>query len=160
MKTLLMSVALIAIVAGATEIRTAAAADPDPVVGTWQLNASKSTFKSGPTLKSQTRTYSQSGEKITLEMKTVSAEGKEVATHTTYQLNGKDFPVTGSSDYDSLSGKQVNANTAEFTLKKGGKVVGHTSRTISKDGKTLTTKTNVTTASGEKAESVLVLEKQ
>jgi hypothetical protein len=159
MKKLLLT-AVLAIVAAASVVSIAAAADPDPVVGTWQLNASKSTFTSGPAIKSQTRTYSQSGPKITLVMKTMGADGKEATTHTTYQLNGKDFPVTGTPDYDSLSGKQVDSATAEFTLKKGGKAIGTTSRTVSKDGKTLTSKNKSTTATGEKSDYVLVFDKQ
>jgi hypothetical protein len=150
-------IALIAVAGGAS---IAVAADTDPVVGTWQLNPSKSKFTAGPALKSQTRTYSQSGDKITLVITTVGQDGKEVTTHTTYLLNGNDFPVTGTPDYDSLSAKQVNRNTAEFTLKKAGKEIGTTSRTVSKDGKTLTAKTNVMTAAGEKSQNTLVFEKK
>jgi hypothetical protein len=149
--------AIAATVCGAT---IAAAAVPDPVVGTWQLNASKSTFTAGPAFKSQTRTYTQSGQSITLVMKSVTADGKEVKSQTTYLLNGKDFPVAGNADYDSLSAHQVDSNSATFTLKKGGKAVGTTTRTVSKDGKTLTTKTKLTTAKDEKSESTMVFDKQ
>jgi len=159
MRTLLVR-AVLTIVAATGGVTIAAAAVPDPVIGTWQLNVSKSTFTSGPTIKSQTRTYSQSGQNITVEIKTVGADGKEMTTQTTYQLDGKDYPVTGNPDYDSLSGKQVDGNTAKFTLKKGGKAVGTTSRTVSKGGKTLTSKTKLTTAKGEKSESVMVFDKQ
>jgi hypothetical protein len=141
-------------------IQTAAAAGADPVVGTWKLDAGKSTFKSGPAITSQTRTYSQSGDEISLDMKTVSADGKEAATHTTYHLDGKSYPVTGNPDYDSLTGKQLNSHMAQFTLKKGDKVVGHTTRTVSKDGKKLTATTHETSASGAKSDNVLVFEKQ
>lgn len=159
MKTL-FTCAVLTILASLGSMSIATAADADPVVGTWQMDASKSTFKTGPAIKSQTRTYSQSGNSITLEMKTVTADGKESTTHTTYQLDGKSYPVTGTSDYDSLTGKKVDANTAEFTLMKGGKTVGTTSRTVSKDGKTLTTQTKITAAGGQKAEYVAVFAKQ
>ena len=159
MRTLLIAAALAA-VAVMGSVTTALAADSDPVVGTWQLNAAKSTWTSGPAVKSQTRTYSQSGPSITLVMKTVGPDGKESTSQTTYQLDGKDYPVSGSADYDSLTAKQVNPRTATFTLKKGGKAVGTTTRTVSKDGKTLTAKSSVTTAKGEKAESVTVFDKQ
>jgi hypothetical protein len=152
--------AVLAIVAMAGGVAFAAAPVPDPVVGTWQLNVPKSTFTAGPELKSQTRTYSQSGPSITLVMTTVGADGKEVTSQTTYQLDGRDFPVKGNPDYDSLSAKRVDNNTAQFTLKKGGKAVGTTSRTVSKDGKTLTSKVKMTTANGEKSESVMVFDKQ
>ncbi len=159
MRTLLVC-AVIAVLAGATGVRVAAAADTDPVVGTWQLNAAKSTFKSGPAIKSQTRTYTKSGDEITLEMKTVGADGKESTSHTTYKLNGKSFPVSGNPDYDNLVGKQINRHTAHFTLKKGDKVVGTTTRKVSPDGKTLTSTSHQTSASGEKSENVLILDKQ
>jgi hypothetical protein len=141
-------------------IAIAFAGDSDPVVGTWQLNASQSTFTAGPAPKSQTRTYTQSGPSITLVMKTVGADGKESTMQTTYQLDGKDYPVTGASDYDSLSAKQVNARTASFTLKKGGKAVGTTTRTVSKDGKHMTSKISATSAKGEKSESVMAFDRQ
>jgi hypothetical protein len=110
----------------------------DPVVGTWKLDVAKSTFGASPAVKAQTRAYSQSARGITLNMRTVGADGKEITVQTTYQFDGKDYPVTGTADYGSLSAKQIDANTAEFTLKKGGKTVGTTRRTVSKDGKTLT----------------------
>jgi hypothetical protein len=157
-RLLVCAVIAMTVMAGVASI--AVAADTDPVVGTWQLNVAKSTFSAGPALKNQTRTYSQSGDKISLVMTTVGSDGKEMTTRTTYQLNGKDFPVTGTPDYDSLSAKRINSNTAEFSLKKGGKEIGTTSRTVSKDGKTLTSKTNVTNASGEKTVSTLVFDKK
>jgi len=155
----LLVYAVLAIVTAAGGVAIAASGS-DPVVGTWQLNVSKSTFKIGPAVKSQTRTYSRSGKSITLVMKTVGPDGKEATTQTTYQLNGKDFPVTGNPDYDSLSGTQLNRSTAKFTLKKGGKAIGATTRTVSKDGKTLTSKSKSTTAQGAESENVLVFDKQ
>src|ERR1700675_720589 len=76
MKTLLLN-AVLAVVAAVGGVAIVEAAAPDPVVGTWQLNVSKSTFTSGPALKSQTRTYSQSGQGTTLAMKRSAPAGKE-----------------------------------------------------------------------------------
>lgn len=150
--------AAVAFVAAASGLAIAAA--PDPVMGTWKLNVPKSTFTAGPALKDQTRTYSQSAQGITLVMKTTGPDGKETTARTTYQLDGNDYPVMGSPDYDSLSGRQVDGNTAEFTLKRGGKAAGTTTRTVSKDGKTLTSKMKFANAKGEASESVLVFDKQ
>jgi hypothetical protein len=58
--------ALLAIVSATGGAAIAVAAGPDPVLGTWQLNVSKSTFKRCPALKSQVRTYSQSGQMLTV----------------------------------------------------------------------------------------------
>jgi hypothetical protein len=155
MKTLLLSV-----IATFLATAIALAAEPDPVLGTWQLNAAHSHFTSGPALKSQSRTYSQSGGGITLVMKSMTSDGREATVQTTYQLDGKDYPVTGTPDYDSVSGKQANARTATFTLKKAGKAVGTSTRTVSKDGKLLTSKSTLTTAEGGKSENVMVFDKQ
>jgi hypothetical protein len=133
----------------------AAGTAADPVIGTWKLDVAKSMFGASPTIKAQTRTYSQSAQGITLVMKTVGADGKEATTQTTYQFDGKDYPVTGAAEYDSLSAKQIDSNTAEFTLMKAGKTVGTTRRTVSKDGKTLTA-----TAKNAKGEDTLVFNKQ
>src|SRR5438132_6563075 len=82
--------AVLAIVSATGGAAIAAAAAPDPVIGTWQLNVSKSTFTPGPALKSETRTYSQSAQGITVTIKTVGADGKEDTVQSTYQLDGKD----------------------------------------------------------------------
>jgi hypothetical protein len=152
--------AIVGFVATVGAIAIAFAADSDPVVGTWQLNVSKSTFTAGAALKSQTRTYTQSGSSITLVMKTVGADGRESTQKATYQLDGKNYPVTGAPDYDSLSAKQINPHTASFTLKKAGNAVGRTSRTVSHDGKQMTSKLSMTSAKGEMTESVLVFDRQ
>jgi hypothetical protein len=141
-------------------VALAAEAPSDPVVGTWKLNAAKSSFKAGPALKSQTRIYSQSAQGITLNMTTVGADGKEITSATTYHLDGSVYPVTGSPDYNSLSGKQVDSNTAEFRLIRSGKTVGTTRRTVSKDGNTLTATSKVTDAKGDKTEDVTVFDRQ
>lgn len=152
--------AVLLVISAACAVALAAAPASDPVVGTWKLNAAKSTFNAGPAIKNQTRTYSQTGQRISLVMKTTGADGRETTSETTYQLDGKDYPVTGSPDFDSLNGQQGDAQTAKFTLKRGGKAVGTTTRTVSKDGKTLTSKMKVTNAAGEQTDSVLVFDKQ
>ena len=151
--------AILAIVS-ATGAAIAVAAAPDPVIGTWQLNVSKSTFKGGPAFKSQVRTYSQSGQSIAVVIKTVHADGKEATTQVTYQLDGKEYPVKGNPDADSNSVTQVDSNTANFALRKAGKVVQTGTRTVSKDGKTLTVKSKGTTAKGEEFDDVLVLDRK
>jgi hypothetical protein len=138
----------------------AAGIDADPVVGTWKLNLAKSTFGGGPPLKSQIRTYSHSARGITLKMKTVSADGKETTTQTTYHLNGKDHPSMGNPDFDSLSGMQIDTNTAEFTLKRAGKPVGKIRRAVSSDGQTLTLNLVITNANGVQLSQLTVFDKE
>ena len=138
----------------------AAGTDADPVVGTWKLNLAKSTFGGGPAFKSQTRIYSQSSRGVSLEMKSVSADGKETTTQTTYTIDGKDYPSKGNPDFDSLSGMQIDTNTAEFTLKRAGKPVGKIRRAVSKDGQTLTLNFVITNANGVQLSQLTVFDRQ
>ena len=137
-----------------------AAKAADPVVGTWKLNVAKSTSASGPATGSETRTYAQGAQGITVDINTVGADGKATDSKTTYHLDGKDYPVTGNANFDSLSGKQTDANTADFTVSKAGKPVGTIHRAVSKDGKTLTVTTEMTDAKGAKTKSTGVYDKQ
>lgn len=109
----------------------------DPMFGTWTLNVSKSKF-SGAAPKSSVRTYAAQGDKIAMTVKTVNADGTEVAQSATYALDGKDAPFMGSSQWDTLAVTATGPNSASFVLKKKGKVVGTGTRTVSADGKTLT----------------------
>jgi hypothetical protein len=112
---------------------SAIAAGADPVIGTWKLNIAKSTGDSLP--KSETRTYAAASDGIKLTYKRVGADGTESNVEATYKYDGSDYPVKGSSDFDTLSVKRVDAHTIDSSLKKMGKPVGTTRRTVSADGK-------------------------
>ena len=114
MRTLLIS-AVLAIAVAAGAISSAAAAGADPVVGTWQLNVSKSTFTAGQAVKSQTRTYSQSGGTITLDMKTVGSDGKE------FEHRAK-CVADEYSEFEATPGVKINGNLTlgENTADNGG----------------------------------------
>jgi hypothetical protein len=158
-KNVLWSVFLGALLTSGSAV-LAAGSVADPAVGTWKLNLAQSTFAGIPAYKSQIRTYSRSGQDITLKMTTVSAEGKEATTQATYKLNGKDYPSMGNPDFDSLSGMQIDTNTVEFTLKRAGKPIGKIRRTVSKDGQTLTINYEITNASGVQTGAVTVFDRQ
>ena len=138
----------------------AAGIDADPVVGTWKLNLARSTFGGGPALKSQMRTYSQSARGLSLKMKTVSADGKQTTTQTSYHVDGKDYPSMGNPDFDSLSGMRIDTNTTEFTLRRAGNPVGTIRRTVSKDGQTLTLNFVITNANGVQLSQLTVFDRQ
>ena len=131
----------------------------DAVDGTWNLNVAKSKF-SGTAPKSGTRVYTESADGTTLDQKLVAADGKEMSMHVTLAYDGKDRPITGNPDADSGAGKAIDAHTTEFTLKKGGKVVGSVHRVVSADGKTLTINNKGTHTDGKTYDDTLVFDKQ
>ena len=80
--------------------------------------------------------------------------------HVTINYDGKDSPITGNSDADTVAGKLIDARTSDFTMKKGGKVVGSVNRVVSADGKTLTVHNKGTHADGKAYDDTLVFDKQ
>jgi hypothetical protein len=131
----------------------------DAIDGTWKLNVAKSKF-SGTAPKSATRVYTEGADGSTLDQKMVGADGKEMSMHANLKYDGKDHPITGNPDADSGAGKAIDAHTSEFTLKKGGKVVGTVHRVVSADGKTLTVNNKGTHPDGKTYEDTLVFDKQ
>jgi len=136
-----------------------AADTSDPVVGTWKLNAAKSTGNV-PLPKSETRTYSAVPDGVALTYTRVGADGKESTVKATFKYDGKDYPVTGSEDFDALSAKRVDANTIDSIQKRMGKDVGTTRRSVSADGKTLTLVSKMTTPKGTNVETTTLYDRQ
>ena len=132
----------------------------DPSVGTWTLNVAKSKYSPGRAPKSITRTYSQNAQGTTVKVEGVAADGSPISEQSTYKYDGKDYPFTGSSSFDTLSVQPGDARNVTFTLKKQGKVIGTGTRTVSKDGKVLTLSVKLTDAKGTPVESVAVYDKQ
>jgi hypothetical protein len=139
---------------------SARAADaPDPVVGTWTLNAAKSTH-SAVIYKSETRTYAAAPEGVSLTWERVSADGKKSVVTTTYKYDGKDYPVTGAAEFDAISAKRIDANTVETTEKRMGKEVGFARRAVSSDGKTLTLNQRFNRPDGHEFSAMMVYDRQ
>ena len=155
MQTLLQTVALAAMLACTT-----VAAAENPVVGTWQLNLAKSKFSPGPAPKTDTRSYTESADGITMAWKSVAADGKEMNVKSTFKVDGKGHRLNGSPNFDTLMLKQVDSHTVHSTQKKGGKVVGETTRTVSKDGKELTLASKGTGADGVAYNNVMVYDRK
>lgn len=132
----------------------------DPAVGTWKLNVAKSKYSPGPPPKSATVTYEASGEGIRRTGQTVNADGQTTSFEYTAQYDGKDYPVKGNPNADSISLKRVNDRTVEGTLKKEGKVTTNVRRVVSADGKTLTITVKGKNAQGQNVNNVSVYEKQ
>ena len=119
------------------------AADANPQMGTWKLNEAKSNFKPGAT-KNTTVVYAPApNDMVKITVDGTDKDGKAVHNEWVGKFDGKDYPVTGEQTFDMRSYKQVNPNTLDMTVKKGGKVVGSGTIVVSADGKTRTVTTKV-----------------
>jgi hypothetical protein len=132
----------------------------ESAAGTWTLNLEKSKFVPGPAPKSQTRTYAETADGTALTFSGVAADGSAISGQSTFKYDGKDYPITGSPDYDTLSLKRVNGHTVKSLQKKDGKVVGRTMRTLSGHGKVLTLDSRGKSADGKSFHNVAVFDKQ
>jgi len=133
-------------------------AQRDSVIGIWKLNLAKSKFAPGTAPTDNTVTVEPAGQGIRVTSTTVRAR-KRIVVHYTAYLDGQDYPVTGSPDYDMVSLKR-NGVTVEGTRKKNGKVVQTYQRVVSEDGKTMTVATTGKDASGRTLNSVAVFDRR
>jgi len=152
-------VVALGVVLGA-DIGSLSAQASDPRIGTWKLNLTKSKFSPGPPPKALTVKVEPSGqgEKVTTEG--VDAEGGRTATQYTANFDGKDSPLTGSPNADTVSLKRIDVRTTERTDKKVGKVTVTLTRVVSQDGKTMTVTVRGTNPQGQAVNNVIVFEKQ
>src|SRR5450432_137319 len=143
-------------------IVTFAAFGADNSIGTWKLDVAKSKYTPAPMpVKSLTvtREAAEGGVKVTTTGE--QADGTPINASYTAKFDGKDVPVTGNAPYDTISIKQVNANTFTDARKKTGGPYQATSRlVISNGGKTMTTTTKGTNAAGKAMNSTFVFDKQ
>jgi len=160
MEPLFRTLAFGAVLTLAVPVMRVSAQAADPASGTWELNLAKSKFSPGPAPKSLTRTYEVTGADVKYSLKGMDAEGKPILVEYSAKYDGKDYPVTGSPDFDAISFKRVDGGATEATLKKGGKVVQTSKRAVSKDGKTLTLTTTGTNAKGQTINNVSVFDKR
>ncbi len=133
----------------------------DPTIGTWTLNLAKSSYKPGPAPQSETRMYESAPEGMThLTVHQVGADGNSVMEETTYKRDGKPYAFTGSPNIDAVEVTTVNDLERRSTLVLHGKVVGHISYKISKDGKTMTANATFRNASGKMEHDLRVYDRQ
>jgi hypothetical protein len=146
------------VVAGSSTLR----AQSNPLVGTSKLNVEKSKYDPGPAPKSLTRTVVADGDGVKYSFDGVGADGKPVAYSFSVKFDGKDNPILGSipTGADTISAKRTDSHHYIATLKKGGKVIGTSKVTVSKDGKVTTVDSSGTTASGAKEHDVQIYDKQ
>ena len=151
-------IAVLALV-GLTLATSAVAQAPKGLLGTWKINLAKSKFSPGPAPKSMTITYSAAGDGLKIVADIVPGDGPAQHWEMTGAYDGKDHPVKGNPNADTISMKRVDDLHGESTFKLKGKVTATNVRTLSADGKTLTIVSKGTTADGKPREDTQVFEK-
>jgi hypothetical protein len=139
---------------------TVIASGADSNVGTWKLNLAKSTYSPGPAPKSATLTIEDHNGGIKYASHGENAEGSPTNIEFTAKYDGKDNPVTGSADFNSIALKRIDARTVESTTKKDGTVMLTSRTAVSHDGKTRTLTSKGKNAAGQDVDNVVVYDRQ
>ncbi len=137
-----------------------AADSADPVVGSWILNVGKSKFGSQPVPTNQVRTYTETPHGLEVIVKGENAAGEADVYESTFKYDGKDYPATGSPDFDTIAVRHVSPLVIRGVLKRGHRIVGHLLRVESKDGQRLTVTERLRGPKGEVLHEVLVYDRQ
>jgi hypothetical protein len=111
--------------------------EPDQLVGAWRLDVAKSRYRPGPAPLSETRTYVRVGENVLGVILREFANGRRERIEYTANYD-REYPVTGTEDYDMVVLKRIDRSTSEAVLSHAGRVFGTARRVIAPDGKSMT----------------------
>jgi hypothetical protein len=111
--------------------------EPDRLVGAWRLDVAKSRYRPGPAPTSETRTYVREGENVLGVILREFADGRRERIEYTANYD-REYPVTGTEDYDHVVLKRIDRSTSEAVLSHAGRVFGTARRVIAADGKSMT----------------------
>ena len=136
------------------------AAPADEHSGTWKMNPAKSNYSPGPAPKSITVKIASDADNMKLTSDGIDAAGKPTHVEYTAKFDGKDYPITGIPNADTIALERLDASTIRSTTKKGDQVVMTVTSVISKDGKTRTATFKGKNAEGVEVNNVVVYDKQ
>jgi hypothetical protein len=151
----------------------------NPLIGTWKQNMDKSMYSPGPppprgvgsvrqyasgddgSIVAVTFNIDAQGLPSLGAVAAANYDGKEYAQHTIATLATSLGSHIGPKIERTIAYKPVNQYTVEITQRQDGRVVNISTRTISRDGKTLTERVDfMDPVRGERINNVLVFEKQ
>src|SRR5215469_5624884 len=113
---------------------------PDPAIGTWQLDLTRSTFRLFPapiSIVMNVEPWGQDGLKWRVQI--VDAKRNVLEPEAAYNFDGEDYPLKGFSILaDAVSAKRIDAHNIEKLWKKDGRVALSGTIVISRDGSVMT----------------------
>lgn len=153
-------------------------AAPNPVIGVWKQNLEKSTYSPGPppprgsyavrqyaagddgSIVAITMNVSPQGLPTLGAISAAVYDGKEYAQHTLATLATSLASHIGPRITRTIAYTAISQYAVEIVQRQDGKIVSKSTRTIARDGTTMTERTESTSATGEPIVNVLVFEKQ
>jgi hypothetical protein len=142
----------------ALAVSVSAAADQQS--GTWKMNVAKSNYNPGPAPKAITVKVVSDAENIKLSSDGIDTAGNPTHLEYTAKYDGKDYPVTGAPNADTVAIERIDPDTLQTTVKKAGQVVMTVRTVLSDNGKTRTSTFKGKDAEGHDINNVVVYDKQ
>lgn len=147
----------------------AAVALPQPAIGkalskawngTWQLNTEKSKFSSAQyTPKSDVRTYTVTGNRLTMRSNGTNAAGKTMKWSYSARTDGRWYPVSGNPNVDRIALTLVSPREFTSNTRLKGKPSARAAATVSADAKVLTINRSILDAKGGPTNDSMVFDR-
>jgi hypothetical protein len=131
---------------------------PDPILGTWKLNLTKSRYAT-PAPKSMTVTLAPAARGYAITIDAIGPDGQPQKWGYTSTFDGSESPVSGNPNIDAVVARS-NGTVGTVEYKKAGKVVSTTMSSMSDDGKTLTVRVKSMDAQGKEVTTIAVYDRQ
>jgi hypothetical protein len=131
----------------------------DQFTGTWTLNLAKSKYSPGKPPKSQTTKLELLKDGIREIVDRVNADGTSTHWDVIAKFGGKDTPISGDPDRDTVAIQKIDDFTLEVVNKKAGKVTTSMKLVVAKDGKSRTNTVTGKTATGADINNILFFDK-
>ena len=156
--TLLTGVAILCAALTLHAAQSGTTANDDLLLGTWQLNVTRSTYVPGPGPVSETRTYKRgpNGVEGTIQRRFADGRSERIEYVAEYD---RVYPVSGTEAYDHILLKRLDERTAQAVLSHAGRVYGVARRVVAPSGASMTITLNRETAQGSKMINTAVYEK-
>jgi hypothetical protein len=131
----------------------------DQFTGTWTLNVAKSKYSPGKPPKSQITKLEMLKDGLREIVDRVNADGTTTHWDVIAKFGGKDTPISGDPDRDTVAIKKIDDYTLEVVNKKAGKVTTSMKLVVAKDGKSRTNTVTGVTATGAVINNILFFDK-
>jgi len=131
----------------------------DQFTGTWTLNLGKSKYSPGKPPKSQITKLELLKDGIREIVDRVNADGTTTHWDVIAKFGGKDTPISGDPDRDTVAIQKIDDFTLEVVNKKAGKVTTSMKLVVAKDGKSRTNTVTGKTATGADINNILFFDK-
>ena len=152
MKALALALTLIAV--------PSAALAADPFVGTYKLNAARSTTTGGQLPPDLTLTIAEDSGNLRITTSGTSANGSPISADVlVIPKAGGTVKAAEGASYDSTLVSRKDANTIDMLASQKGKERARVKLALSRDGKTLTRSFTSTNAQGKPVTGTSVLER-